>query len=138
MKTSLSHFLSPFRVIIISYIFAMFVFSILLYLPFTQQADAHLSYKEALFTSVSAVSVTGLSVINISETFNIIGIIILALALQLGGIGIMTLGTLIWMIFGKRIALSQRLLIMVDQNQNNFSGLVSLMRGILLVALLID
>ena len=46
------------------------------------------------FTSVSAVSVTGLSVITISDTFTTAGIIVLALILQLGGLGIMALGTL--------------------------------------------
>lgn len=138
MKSSFTHLLSPFRVIIISYIVAMIVFSTLLYLPISQQANVNLSFQEALFTAVSAVSVTGLTVINVSETFNLFGTIVLALAIQLGGIGIMTLGTFVWMLFGKRIVLSQRLLIMVDQNQNNFSGLVSLMRGILHVALIIE
>ena len=54
------------------------------------------------FTSVSAVSVTGLSVITISDTFTTAGIIVLALILQLG-LGIMALGTFVWIITGKRL-----------------------------------
>ncbi|MCK0473585.1 TrkH family potassium uptake protein [Halalkalibacter sp. APA_J-10(15)] len=138
MKSGLNQFLSPFRVILISYVAAMILFSILLYLPISHLPGVELSYSEALFTSVSAVSVTGLTVINVSETFNYVGIIFLALAIQLGGIGIMTMGTFVWMLFGRKINFSQRMLIMVDQNQNRFSGLVSLMRGILVVALLIE
>ncbi|WP_096202757.1 TrkH family potassium uptake protein [Bacillus sp. FJAT-45350] len=138
MKSSLNQFLTPFRIIIISYIVAMILFSLLLFLPISQQSGVTLSYSEALFTSVSAVSVTGLTVVNVSETYSTIGIIFLALAIQLGGIGIMTLGTFVWMLFGKKIILSQRMLIMVDQNQNSFSGLVNLMRGILLVAIIIE
>ncbi|GAE30159.1 potassium uptake protein [Halalkalibacter hemicellulosilyticusJCM 9152] len=138
MKSGLNQFLSPFRVILISYVVAMILFSILLYLPISHLPGVELSYSEALFTSVSAVSVTGLTVINVSETFNYVGIIFLALAIQLGGIGIMTMGTFVWMLFGRKINFSQRMLIMVDQNQNRFSGLVSLMRGILVVALLIE
>ncbi|OIJ13908.1 Ktr system potassium uptake protein D [Anaerobacillus alkalilacustris] len=138
MNFSKGKFLTPFRIIIISYIIAMFLFSLLLYLPISHLPGVSVTYSEALFTSVSAVSVTGLTVVNVSETFSYIGIIFLAIAIQLGGIGIMTLGTFVWMLFGRKIILSQRMLIMVDQNQNTFSGLVNLMRGILFVALIIE
>lgn len=138
MRLGQTKFLTPFRIIVISYVGAMFLFSLLLYLPFASQSGVTVSYTEALFTSVSAVSVTGLSVITVSETFNWIGIVFLALGIQLGGIGVMTLGTFVWMVLGRKIALSQRMLIMVDQNQISFSGLVKLMRGILGVAVGIE
>ncbi|WP_280769836.1 TrkH family potassium uptake protein [Salipaludibacillus daqingensis] len=126
--------LSPFKIIVISYIVAMFLFSVFLYLPVSALEGVSVSYSEALFTSVSAVSVTGLTVVNVSETYSPIGVFFLAMAIQLGGIGVMTLGTFVWMVLGRKIPLSQRMLIMVDQNQISFSGLVKLMRGILLVA----
>ncbi|WP_017726665.1 TrkH family potassium uptake protein [Halalkalibacterium ligniniphilum] len=138
MKSALNQFLTPFRAIMIAYVAAMFLFSLLLYLPISHQPGVELSYEDALFTSVSAVSVTGLTTVNVSETYSTVGIVFLALAIQLGGIGIMTLGTFVWMLFGKKIILSQRMLIMVDQNQNQFAGLVNLMRGILLVAVMIE
>lgn len=116
----------------------MTLFSILLYLPISHLPGTDVTYSKALFTSVSAVSVTGLTVVNIPDTFSDVGIFFLALAMQLGGIGIMTMGTFVWMLFGRKINLSQRMLIMVDQNQNNFAGLVNLMRGILFVALIIE
>ncbi|ADU31400.1 TrkH family potassium uptake protein [Evansella cellulosilytica] len=138
MNLGMSKFLSPFRIIVFSYIIAMFVFSIFLYLPISAQPGVNVTYSEALFTSVSAVSVTGLTVVNVSETYSGFGVFILALAIQLGGIGVMTLGTFIWLVFGRKINLSQRMLIMVDHNQIAFSGLVNLMRGILFVALGIE
>ena len=138
MRSKRGHFLTPFRVIIVSYILAVILFSALLYLPISHQPGIDVTFSEALFTSVSAVSVTGLTVVNVPETYSTVGVIFLALGVQVGGIGIMTLGTFVWMLFGRRINLSQRLLIMVDQNQNTFSGLVNLMRGILLVALIIE
>jgi Trk-type K+ transport system membrane component len=130
----MTKFLSPFKIIVFSYILAMLVFSVFLYLPISSQEGISVSYSEALFTSVSAVSVTGLTVVNVSETYSSVGVFFLAMAIQLGGIGVMTLGTFVWMVLGKRIPLSQRMLIMVDQNQISFSGLVKLMRGILFVA----
>ncbi|WP_088103758.1 TrkH family potassium uptake protein [Halalkalibacter urbisdiaboli] len=138
MKSALNHFLTPFRIIIIAYIVAMILFSFLLYLPISHQPGVEVLYSEALFTSVSAVSVTGLTVVNVSETYSYTGIVFLSLAIQLGGIGVMTLGTFVWMLFGRKINFSQRMLIMVDQNQNTFSGLVNLMRGILFVAIIIE
>ncbi|PYZ93685.1 Ktr system potassium uptake protein D [Salipaludibacillus keqinensis] len=138
MQMKMSKILSPFKIIVFSYIAAMLVFSVLLFLPMSSQDGVSVSYSEALFTSVSAVSVTGLSVVNVSETYSSIGIFFLAMAIQLGGIGVMTLGTFVWMVLGKKIPLSQRMLIMVDQNQISFAGLVKLMRGILFVALGIE
>ncbi|WP_026697269.1 TrkH family potassium uptake protein [Alkalicoccus chagannorensis] len=138
MRLGMTRFLSPFRIIVISYLGAMFVFSLLLFSPFTSYDGVQVSYTEALFTAVSAVSVTGLTVVNVAETYNWIGVLFLALAIQLGGIGVMTLGTFVWMVLGRKIPLSQRMLIMVDQNQISFSGLVKLMRGILGVAIVIE
>ncbi|MFB5662924.1 TrkH family potassium uptake protein [Alteribacillus sp. HJP-4] len=138
MKKGLEQFMTPFRMIISSYIFSMFLFSFLLWLPVSQQPGTNLSYLEALFTSVSAVSVTGLTMINVSESLSYTGVFFLALAMQIGGIGIMSLGTFVWMLLGRKINLSQRLVIMVDQNQYQFSGMVRLLRGILLLALGIE
>ncbi|WP_202080274.1 TrkH family potassium uptake protein [Caldalkalibacillus salinus] len=134
----LNQFLTPFRIIILSYFILILISSILLYLPFSQQPGAALSFSEAFFTAASAISVTGLIVVNTPETFSPIGIIILSVIIQLGGIGIMTLGTFVWMIMGKKIVLSQRMLIMVDQNQVNLAGLVNLMKNILGIAILIE
>lgn len=62
----------------------------------------------------------------------------LALILQLGGLGIMALGTFVWIITGKKIGLQRRRLIMADHNQGNLSGLVELMRSILIVIISIE
>ncbi|MDQ0298633.1 Trk-type K+ transport system membrane component [Salibacterium salarium] len=138
MKKGLEQFMTPFRMIIVAYILSMFLFSFLLWMPFSHQPGVNLSYFESFFTSVSAVSVTGLTLVDISDTLSYVGVFILALAMQVGGIGIMSLGTFVWMLFKRKINLSQRLLIMVDQNQYQFSGMVKLMRGILLLALAIE
>src|SRR5690606_1552635 len=56
----------------------------------------------------------------------------------IGGIGLMTMSTFIWLIFGKKIGLKERQLIMIDQNQSSLSGLVELMKQILLLMLFIE
>lgn len=130
--------LSPVQLIALYYFLAVTVSVILLSLPVAHKNDVEWSFIDALFTAVSAVSVTGLTVVDTADTFSTAGIWILAFVLQFGGIGVMALGTFVWLIFGKRIGLKERRLIMTDQNQSNLSGLVKLMKHVLGLILLIE
>ncbi|KUP08901.1 ATP synthase [Bacillus coahuilensis m2-6] len=129
---------TPAQLIGTYYFIAITVSTILLSLPFAHQEGVDLSFIDVLFTGVSAISVTGLTVINTAETFNTVGIIILMLILQVGGIGVMTLGTFIWVIFGKKIGLKERRLIMTDQNLTSLSGLVKILKEILWLIIIIE
>ncbi|WIG48320.1 Ktr system potassium transporter KtrD [Bacillus halotolerans] len=130
--------LSPAQLIALYYFLAVTVALILLSLPAAHKQGADWTFIDALFTAVSSVSVTGLTVVDTADTFSTTGIFILAFVLQFGGIGIMTLGTFIWLIMGKRIGLKERKLIMVDQNQSQFSGIVNLMKQVLFLILWIE
>lgn len=130
--------LSAIRLIVLYYTLAVIFSMILLSLPFLHEEGVELSFIDLLFTTVSAISVTGLGVVSTPDTFNTGGIIALTFVLQFGGIGIMTLSTFIWIIFRKRIGLRERQLIQIDQNQSSMSGLVKLMLKILKTILLIE
>ncbi|WP_210366274.1 TrkH family potassium uptake protein [Bacillus sp. REN3] len=130
--------LSPAQIIITYYLIAVVVSMILLSLPIAIQPGAKWTFMDALFTAASAVSVTGLTTVNISETLTVPGIFILMLVLQVGGIGVMTLGTFFWLILRKKIGLRERRLIMTDQNQTHMSGLVKLLKEILYLVILIE
>ena len=129
---------TPFQAIVSYYFVAIAISFILLSLPGVHQEGVHVSLLDSLFTAVSAVSVTGLSVVNISETYTTFGIVMLSLIMQLGAIGIMSLGTFTWLLFGKKIGLRERQLIMVDHNQYNLSGVVHLIKEILKILLAIE
>ncbi|SIS38289.1 TrkH family potassium uptake protein [Salimicrobium flavidum] len=130
--------LSPFQLIALFYLFAVTIATILLSLPIAYEPGVDIPFIDTLFVAVSAVSVTGLTPVSIPETFSIVGYFMIALMLQFGGIGIMTLGTIIWIVLGKKIGLRERQLIMTDQNQSNFSGIVRLVLQIVLLVLLIE
>lgn len=130
--------LSTVQMIVLFYLTAIVVSTIILSMPFFLQPGASISTIDTVFTAISAISVTGLTVFPTSETFNIGGYFALAFILQFGGIGIMTLGTFIYIILGKRIGLRGRQLISIDQNQTTLSGLVRLMLKILKTILLIE
>lgn len=123
--------LTPFQVIVTYYLLTVTVSTILLSLPFALKKGVHIHLIDAIFVAASAVSVTGLSTVSINETFSTQGIVVLMLILQVGGIGIMSISTFFWILFGKKIGLKQRQLIMTDQNQMNLSGLVKMLKLIL-------
>lgn len=123
--------LRPAQLIVGYYIIVVSISTLLLSLPVAIKSNASWSFMDALFTAVSAVSVTGLTTVNIAETFTTTGLIFLIFILQIGGVGIMALGTFFWLIFRKKIGLKERRLIMTDQNQTNLSGLVRLLKQLL-------
>lgn len=130
--------MSPTQFIIIGYLTTILIASFLLIMPVSIQDGAELSWFEALFTSTSAVSVTGLTVVNTYATFTPIGNLILIILFQIGGIGIMTLGTFIWILLGRNVTLSHRRMIMMDQNRRQLSGLVRLMKMVFVMALIFE
>jgi Trk-type K+ transport system membrane component len=130
--------ITPTQFIVLSYLSAVIVSTLLLLLPISLRPGVKLSFFDSLFMATSAVSVTGLSVVSVKETFSSFGIFLIIGMIQFGGIGIMALGTFLWILFGQNISLTYRRYIMVDLNRNNLSGLVALMRIILLLVLLIE
>ncbi len=130
--------LSTVQLIVLFYFVAVCISTLLLWLPFFHQPGVKLSFVDALFTAVSAISVTGLTVVSTVDTFNTPGVFVLAFILQFGGIGIMALGTFIWLMFGKKIGFRERQLIMTDQNRSTFAGLVKLMKEILTLIIAIE
>ncbi|MGG0719928.1 TrkH family potassium uptake protein [Robertmurraya massiliosenegalensis] len=130
--------LSPAQLMVSFYVIAVIASMILLSLPIALKPGVSWKLLDVLFTAVSAISVTGLSVVSTIDTFSTPGIFILMFILQFGGIGIMTLGTFVWILLGKKIGLKERQLIMTDQNQSHLSGLVKLMRQILVIIILIE
>lgn len=130
--------LSPSQLIVSFYLVAVLISVILLSLPIALKPGVEWSFIDVLFTAVSAISVTGLTVVSTPDTFSTTGIFILMFILQFGGIGIMTLGTFFWLILGRKIGLKERQLIKTDQNQSSLSGLVILMKNILIIIVAIE
>lgn len=134
----LSNRFSAQQILVGAYFLATFISVILLMLPISLKEGVTLSFMDAVFIATSAVSVTGLVTVNPVDTFSVFGTFVLIFACQLGGIGIMTLGTFLWLLLGKNIGLSYRMLIMTDQNRNNLSGLVQLMKLVIGMAIFFE
>jgi len=129
---------TPAQVIVFYYFLAIALSLLLLNLPGVYLPGVEISFIDSLFTAVSAVSVTGLTPISIGGTYSVFGICMLMLVLQIGGIGIMSIGTFFWLLVKKRIGLRERQLIMVEHNRYNLAGLVHLIKEIIKIILLIE
>ncbi|WP_018393380.1 potassium transporter TrkG [Bacillus sp. 37MA] len=138
MKTKKALKLSPFQLIVLLYLTGAIFSSILLLLPVAHKPGVDITFVNAVFVAVSALSVTGLSPVSVADTFSTTGYFFIMLILQVGGVGIMTFSSMIWILFGKRIGIRERQLIMADQNRIDLNGLVKLMREIFLLILTIE
>src|SRR5699024_7176004 len=93
---------------------------------------------DVLFIASSALSVTGLSTMDIAETFTVPGYAVIMFIMNLGGVGIMAMGTMVWLILGQKIGLRERMQIMVDTNQYKISGGVKLIIDIIVLIFIIE
>ncbi|TSI04205.1 TrkH family potassium uptake protein [Lysinibacillus sp. BW-2-10] len=137
-KKKKNRVITPFQLLVSYYFIAISISFLLLRIPAVYLDGKEVSIVDSLFTAVSAVSVTGLTVFNISATFTPFGIVVLLVILQLGAIGIMSLGTFLWLITGKRIGMRERQLIMIDHNQYHVSGVVQLLKEIVKLLFIIE
>lgn len=131
--------MSPLAIILLSFLGIIALGSILLKLPFTTVAEGSLSWVDSIFLSASAVCVTGLSTIaNIGETLSLYGKIVLALLIQVGGLGIVTIAIYVLMLLGIKIGVTERYLVKEALNQRSHGGMIKLVRSIVLTTLFIE
>lgn len=90
--------------------------SLLLMLPVASTADGGASPLTALFTATSAVCVTGLAVVDTPTYWSGFGQLVIAVLIQVGGFGIMTLSSLVVVVLSRRLGLRHRLLAAAESN----------------------
>jgi trk system potassium uptake protein TrkH len=130
--------LNPPRVLALGFASLILFGGILLNLPIATQNGQSIGFINALFTSASAVCVTGLVVVNTGEFWSFFGQIIIILLIQMGGLGFMTMATIGALIIGKKITLKERLIIKEQLNQETMSGLVKLTKYVILSTFAIE
>lgn len=125
--------LPPPLVLALAYLGFIVAGAVLLWLPVSHHGTVTLN--EAVFTATSAVTVTGLILSDTGATFTGFGQAVIALLIQLGGLGLMTFAVLVLSALGIPVGLPQRLILREDLNQTSVSNLTVLVRIILIVAL---
>ncbi|HHY24902.1 MAG TPA: Trk family potassium uptake protein [Clostridiaceae bacterium] len=136
-KTKLVHF-SPLQAIAIGFATLIILGAIFLSLPISTNSTQGVSFIDALFTSTSAVCVTGLVIFDTGVTWSVFGKTIIIILIQVGGLGIMSVATLFSLFMGRRIGLKERLTIQESLNEFTLTGIVRIFKKILIGAFAIE
>ncbi|WP_342549124.1 TrkH family potassium uptake protein [Paenibacillus sp. FSL P2-0089] len=130
--------LTSSRIILLGFAVPIFLGTVLLALPISSSSGLSIGWLAALFTSTSAVCVTGLVVLDTGTDFSHFGQVIILLLIQIGGLGFMTFSVLIAVIMGKKIGLKERLLIQQSSNSVTTQGVVRLSLSIFLISFIVE
>jgi trk system potassium uptake protein TrkH len=128
----------PVRLIAAGFFLVILLGSFLLTLPVSLNDGAEIRYIDALYTSVSAVCVTGLSTIEAGAIFSLFGRTVLCLLIQVGGLGVATVGAGFIMLMGKKMDLKSRNLIHEAMNLDSGKGALRFLREVFFTTLVIE
>jgi len=115
---------SPPRVLALSIAGLILGGTLLLWLPVSAGAGRHTSLLDALFTATSAVCVTGLIVQDTPRHFSAFGHVVILLLIQAGGLGYMTISTVLAAALGRSVTLQERLTLQEGLNVQGLDGLL--------------
>ena len=128
----------PSQFLLLWFAVVIFIGATFLNLPIASMDGKSIGFIDALFTAASAVCVTGLTVVNTAAHWTLFGKIVIVLLIQIGGLGIMTMATLIAFLFGKKITLKDRLLMQEEMNTTTLQGIVLLTKRILFMTIAVE
>ncbi|MFV0502533.1 MAG: TrkH family potassium uptake protein [Lachnospirales bacterium] len=124
--------------LVFGFIIIIFFGAFLLALPFASKNGESVGLVNALFTSTSAVCVTGLVVVNTLAHWTLFGKVVILALIQIGGISFMSIVVVFFVLTGKRLTIKDRLLIKESYNQNSSTGMVTLVINIIKGTIIIE
>lgn len=136
-KQKIKH-LNSFRIIIFSFMAMILLGSLLLMLPVSSRERVFTPFADCLFTAVSATCVTGLVVRDTATYWSLFGQIVILTMIQIGGMGVITVGLAIIRLSGKKIGLSQRSTMQDSISAPQLGGIVKLTGFILTRSAIIE
>ncbi|WP_279230355.1 TrkH family potassium uptake protein [Thermohalobacter berrensis] len=130
--------IDPAQFLVVGFIALILIGATLLNLPIASENGKSIGFVDALFTSASAVCVTGLIVVSTPTHWSLFGEIVILILIQVGGLGIMTMATLVSILIGKKITLKERLIMQEELNQFSLAGLVKLTKYVIISTFTIE
>ena len=118
--------IKPIAFICLAFMIVILVGSLFLWAPFSLNEGQSVEYIDALFTSTSATCVTGLVSLpngSVGDTYNIFGRFVIAILIQIGGLGAATLAMAFILIISSRLTMNQQTLVKESWNISSFKGL---------------
>ena len=125
--------LSPYILILLSFAIMMFLGALLLCLPLAQISGKSGNFLENLFTATSALCVTGLVVNDISITYTIFGKIVILILIQLGGLGVLTVSSMVILSISRKMGYYTKKIVSEDINYNILTEIPRYLKNVSIV-----
>ena len=129
---------STTQIILLSFLAAVFVGSVLLSLPISSAGGEAVPYLDALFTATTSTCVTGLVTLPTVSTWSVFGQVVILLLIQIGGLGIVTIMSGLMILLNQKLSIRDHLLIQDAFNLNTMSGLAKFIKNVLFGTLTIE
>ena len=131
-------YFSPYITILMSFFIVILIGGGILSLPFVTLSGKGTNLIEGIFTATSAVCVTGLTVNDVSTTYNLIGKTIILVLIQLGGIGLITFSSLLILLISKEISYYTKKVVQEDINAETVFNIQKYVKKVIITVLLIE
>ena len=130
--------MNPARTICLGFVAVISIGTFLLMLPISTSNGTWSDLITALFTSTSAVCVTGLSVVDVGKFYSFWGQLFLTLLVQIGGLGYMTATTILLLLIGRRFSLRDKVTLQSALDTNGIRSGLQLVKSIIAVTMLFE
>lgn len=129
----------PGRLVVVAFAAFIALGTVLLWLPISQESDADpVGGLDAFFTASSAVTVTGLTVVDTGATWSKFGELVILVMIQVGGLGIMTLAGVFSVFLNRKMGLSQGRLVSVEIGDKGLSEVKPLVRTLIVYTVITE
>ncbi|TRW44436.1 TrkH family potassium uptake protein [Georgenia yuyongxinii] len=129
---------SPARLALLVFAGIIAVETVLLSLPAATASGERAPFVDALFTATSAVCVTGLVTVDTATYWSGFGQAVILVGIQIGGLGVMTLASILGLAVSRRIGLTQRMLTAVETKTTRLGEVGSLIRAVIIASLVVE
>lgn len=126
------------QILSIGFFILILIGGIILSLPISSASGESTNLLDSIFTSTSAVCVTGLITLDTGTHFSVFGQVIIITLIEIGGLGFMSFATMIAVILGKKITLKDRLIMQEALNAFSIQGMVKMVKYVIKFTLLIQ
>ncbi len=138
MKKPLQLNLSTTQIIMLGFLIAILIGSVLLALPFSSATGESVPYLDALFTAATSICVTGLVTLPVLSTWSTFGHVVILVLIQIGGLGVVTIMSGLMISLHKKMGIKDRLLIQDAFNLSSLSGVIRFTKKVIIGTLVIE
>lgn len=129
---------SPARLVLMTFSLIIAAVTALLSLPIATQTGIRAPFVDALFTATSAVCVTGLATVDTATYWSLFGQIVILLAVKVGGLGVMTLASILALAVSRHLGLTQRMLAASEAKTQSLGNVGSLIKTVIATSVFVE